>query len=710
MNAVRLAHRILGRTARISRQTNDHVAARLFPTYAVAERSPAVNARFGFLDQEFMQRLAEISPWHPGLIGRLAEMALQHRFDLLGSGPVTVFRGMECRGVEGIVFDPVPSPSPDSDGQWLSQVVNRSNLAEARRTWRCISDDYRPIDWQIDFKSGYRWSEKTWHANIRFGDIRGADVKVPWELARMQHLPLLALAAHYAGAGYLPGRPEVFAAEACNQMLDFIATNPPGFGVNWACAMDVAIRAANMIIARDMLVATGDELDGEFESIFAGSVLAHARHIARNLEWSPVFRGNHYLADLAGLLFSAVFLPSNAETDRWLSFAVAELQVELGYQFHPDGSNFEASVCYHRLSSEIVLWTLALLENLPEGKRGALGRPGRWPGPLPPPRSLEPSAAQPSAADGWRPVGQWCRDRLYGMSTFTRSVTRPDGLVAQFGDNDSGRFVILGPVEHFEAGGDPASPEWSLNHQSLIAGIDAYLGHGSSDAASLILAAFAGSPNYAVPTRRVPVSTDLGIGDHETWQHLYSMSQKAQEGSVWRTAYPADCNIRRDMKPGGSHAVGLLVLKSPGMFLAVRCGALGIHGLGAHDHCDQLAIELVLNGRTYARDPGSRNYTAFADVRNAYRSVRAHHAPRHLDKEPANLSLGAFDLRGGAVGECLYFGDQGFVGRHRGYGFDIYRLIQVCEESVVVIDFSPDGHAVSDPRPDNIEFSAGYGL
>lgn len=710
MNAVTLARKILGRAARICRQTSDHVAARLFPTYAVAEQSPLENARFGFLDPTFVQRLVEVSPWHPELIGRLAEMALEHRFDLLGSGPVNVFRGMECRGLEGVVFGAVPSPPPDRDGQWLSEVVNRSNVAEARRIWRCIRGDYRPIDWQLDFKSGYRWNERTWHANIRFGDVRGADVKVPWELSRMQHLPVLALAAHYAGASHLSSRPETFAAEARNQMLDFIATNPPGFGVNWACAMDVAIRAANMIIARDMLVATGAELDPEFESIFASGMLAHARHIARNLEWSPVFRGNHYLADITGLLFSAAFLPNNDETDSWLSFAAAELQVELGYQFHPDGSNFEASACYHRLSAEIVLWALALLENLPEGKRGALRRSGQWSGPLPPPRPLEPFVTQSSAGDGWSPVGQWCRDRLYGMSAFTRSLTRPDGLVAQFGDNDSGRFVTLGPVEHFEAGGDPSSPEWSLNHESLIAGIDAYLEHGSSDAASLILAAFAGVSNHAAHTRPAPVAKDPRIGDHETWQRFYSMSQKAQESSVWRTDYPASCNVCHDMTLGGSHAAGLLVLNSPGMFLAIRCGALGIHGLGAHDHCDQLAIELVLNGQTYARDPGSRNYTAFADIRNQYRSVKAHHAPRHLDKEPANLSLGPFDLRGGAVGECLYFGDLGFVGRHRGYGFDIYRLIQVCEDSVIVIDFSPDGHAVSDHRPDSIEFSAGYGL
>ena len=58
--------------------------------------------------------------------------------------------------------------------------------------------DYEPIDWQLDFKSGYRWSDWTWYRVIRCGNIRGADVKVPWELGRLQHLPQLALAATVA--------------------------------------------------------------------------------------------------------------------------------------------------------------------------------------------------------------------------------------------------------------------------------------------------------------------------------------------------------------------------------------------------------------------------------------------------------------------------------------------------------------------------------
>ena len=48
------------------------------------------------------------------------------------------------------------------------------------------------IDWHSDFKSGRRWPLR--HGSlltVSYGD--GSDVKVPWELSRFQHLPLLAV-------------------------------------------------------------------------------------------------------------------------------------------------------------------------------------------------------------------------------------------------------------------------------------------------------------------------------------------------------------------------------------------------------------------------------------------------------------------------------------------------------------------------------------
>ena len=127
-------------------------------------------------------------------IGGLAGHYLEHRFDLLGSGWVQVKYGMRCRGVEGHRYDGGSTLQADNEGNWLRNRINPPNLRHAQLVWRLIDAGYVPIDWQLDFKSGYRWHEDSWYLDIAYRNLLGVDVKVPWELARMQHLPQLAWA------------------------------------------------------------------------------------------------------------------------------------------------------------------------------------------------------------------------------------------------------------------------------------------------------------------------------------------------------------------------------------------------------------------------------------------------------------------------------------------------------------------------------------
>ncbi|MBU6445954.1 MAG: heparinase II/III family protein, partial [Verrucomicrobia bacterium] len=316
-----------------------------------------------------------LQPVDPSLLPREAILSgcaslFRHEFDLLGSGPVRV-----CRGVQ--------------------YSLNLSNQKESMRIAALLSPHYAPIDWHIDFKSGYRWREDTWSPKIQYGTHPGADVKVPWELSRMQHLSLLAW-------GYALERDAKYITEFQNQILDFIAANPPRYGVNWVCTMDVGIRIANWLFAYDLFRAYQAPFDPSFEEVFVRSVLEHGQHIMTHLEWDPYLRSNHYLANIAGLLFAAVYL----HHEEWLSFAMRELKAEALIQFHPDGSNFEASTSYHRLSTEMVVYSLAL--------------------------ALE-SGLQPAV------------ERLQKMGDFIRDITKPDGTIVQFGDNDSGRFLKIFP-------------------------------------------------------------------------------------------------------------------------------------------------------------------------------------------------------------------------------------------------------------------------
>ncbi|MBM3567037.1 MAG: heparinase, partial [Alphaproteobacteria bacterium] len=360
----------------------------------------------------------------------LADLHTKGLFDLLGSGWVAVRHGMSCAGVEGHAYPPAPAVTPDRAGAWLQGRINPANLAAAQAAWRLTGNHYTPIDWHLDFKSGFRWREDSWHGDIAYGRAPGADIKVPWELARMQHLSLFAAA--YAATGN-----ELYARAARDQILDFIAQNPPRFGVNWRCAMDVSIRAANWVVAWSLFKALGYSFDAAFEETLKQSLCDHGRYVVRHLEWYPEGRGNHYLADVAGLAFIATTLPPAPETDAWLAFAAQEIPAEIEHQFYPDGGNFEASVPYHRLSLEMAVFALALIAGLPEARRRQLGHadPGVFPARTPHPLRL------PLAPPNGKTFARVAR-----AAEFLRDLTKPGGAMAQIGDNDSGRFFKLHPV------------------------------------------------------------------------------------------------------------------------------------------------------------------------------------------------------------------------------------------------------------------------
>ena len=674
---------------------------------------------FSFVNVQFIKQLASQFPSYLELVRDQAENSMAHRFDLLGSGPVVVKHGMICQGLNGCSYGMPPLASSDRFEDCFVKMINKSNRLMAIEIWSLVDETYVPIDWQIDFKSGFRWSERTWYRDIRFGDLPGVDVKVPWELSRMQHLPTLALASCFATAGFVGFEtPDTYSREFRNQIIDFIATNPPRFGVNWVCTMDVAIRVANWLVAYDILVASGIQFDDDFNRLFAASVRAHARHISTNLEWSPIVRGNHYIANIVGLIFSSIYLPCDKETNSLLVFSIQELIFEVGYQFHHDGSNFEGSTCYHRLSAEMVTWASALSCNLTKPKRDVLRNPGRWKhhrlGKVKTKFRTATTGAQINNS-----LPEWFWKRLANMAIFTDAMTKPDGLVVQFGDNDSGRFIVLGSGEQLRAGNDTSSPLWSLDHGSLIAGIRAVVGcdlgtkQENPDPAALFLSGIRGDSRGSmikIDSMDSLRKNNYSNASETIWFDIMDRFAKTGVMSRFTSKFTAESSgLLKSVQHTRFPGMGVYLIKSNRIYLAIRCGEIGLAGLGGHAHCDQLGIELVIDGITHVRDPGTYIYTPLPDMRNMYRSARAHHVPRVANREPANLARGIFDLRDHPEGECMYFGPRGFIGRHIGYGSWVYRIVSLSDKEVVIYDFAEGKLAITDPTPERLPFSPGYG-
>jgi hypothetical protein len=670
-------------------------------------------------------------PWKDEITA-LAALYREHRFDLLGSGWVRVVHGMRCRGLEGIRYEPHSGVEADASGEWLSARLRSAHRGGARRVWALVDPGYQPIDWQLDFKSGYRWAESTWFRDVRFGGIPGVDVKVPWELARMQHLPVLAWAHALARGGAAGLEPAgVYAREFRNQVLDFIATNPPRFGVNWVTAMDVGIRAANWLAAYDLFRAHGAVFDAAFEVEFARSIHAHGAHVAANLEWLPELRGNHYLADVVSLLFVAAYLPRSAATDAWLAFAVQELLVEVEQQFTTDGANFEASTSYHRLSAEMVVYGTALVLGLPAEKRAALRDYDAGVLRTTPPLRPAPSPLVVDAEEeGGVSFPTAYVERLARMAEFTVHMTKPCGRVAQVGDNDSGRFLKLRPVHrritvarareryanlHDYHDLPDRAIYWDedhLDHRHLVAAVAGLLDRED-------FAAFAGAhvetallhslASLSGCRTRVPGvrwgAAGARVGTAETWHSVREKLASTSGAGAVRAFYELPVGALERLDLCAYPDFGLYLFRSLGLYLAVRCGDVGQRGFGGHAHNDQLMLELTIAGRDRIRDPGTYVYTPLPASRDAYRSAAAHAAPRVAGREPGRLDLGLFRLGGEGRGTCLYFGARGFIGMHTGYGEPVYRVIELHDEGISVNDYGPGITAAGTSPP----FSPGYG-
>ena len=545
----------------------------------------------------------DLSNIDPDVAKYLSKMYLEHKFDLLGSGWVKNSYDSVALGLESYKYDMnVAAPASAPEG-------------------------YEPIDWQKDFKSGFRWSEKKWYKDQRIAHKPGSDIKVPWELARLQHLPQLAI---FAMAD--TSLKEQNLKEFKNQILDFIRNNPPRMGVNWTCTMDVGIRVANMLAAYDMFCQMDEDgiLDADFKQTFSNSVYEHALHIVNNLEYSPHLTSNHYLSDIAGLLQACAYLSGGGETDAGLAFAVQEIISEMKKEFYEDGGNFESSTSYHRLSGELMAYSAALILGLKSEKISSLQNYDAklW---RKKPKLLSPNEQEFKITNGQIALSQWFVDRLYKIGRFTADITKPNGEVPQFGDNDSGRFFKFSPngeflsneqavrkylnLSGFEGDDEPFWEENILNHSTLISCMDGIFDNeifknGICFERSFVRSLAGRTLQVSDKTYKSLIASGVKFGK---LPHRKSMEFKIPNSQEIKNIFYPDS--------------GIFIFKSRKFYLAICATPLGQNGYGGHTHNDKLGYELWIDGLDIARDPGTYLYTPIPSRRNGFRSVKAHNAP-----------------------------------------------------------------------------------
>ncbi len=255
------------------------------------------------------------------------------------------------------------------------------------------------IAWRADPISGKEWPA-SFHTRIDIfsGNAGIGDVKYVWELNRHQFLAVL-------GKAYLLTGDEKYAAAGLEMMEDWVRENPYKIGINWASALEVAIRSLSWCWAC-ALFQDAKEFGPARRRTLLDSLYQHGGYIEEHLSFffSPY---NHLIGEATALLVLGGLLPQLRPAERWKEKGWAILEAEMPRQFHPDGGTVEQATGYHHFTLGFYLQAFLLRRRL--------------------------GLAVPSGVGALLEKG----------FEFSMQMMRPDGMVPMIGDGDEGKAIDL---------------------------------------------------------------------------------------------------------------------------------------------------------------------------------------------------------------------------------------------------------------------------
>jgi hypothetical protein len=273
------------------------------------------------------------------------------------------------------------------------------------------------IPWHCDIKcSRKQWGSEYWnkpplrfYQRIKIEESSTVekeyhpDIKVPWELSRLQHLFVLGRAYRRTLIIKDYERASRYSSAFVSHVQSWIANNPYLLGVNWVCPMEVAIRAVNLVWAFH-LFKIDKTIPLEFWEKLVCCLYDHFHYLEYNRETSDK-PNNHYIADLVGTLYLSVFFKDIKYFDKQRLEVLDEIVRIAQLNIQSDGTNYEGSTHYHKLVTEMFDHVVLLC-------------------------SVEGLKVPPAFIT-----------MLGKMKAFLQDCTDLSGTLTQVGDNDGGKFV-----------------------------------------------------------------------------------------------------------------------------------------------------------------------------------------------------------------------------------------------------------------------------
>jgi hypothetical protein len=307
------------------------------------------------------------------------------------------------RGEPRLRFRPVPYYQPvlSELGDGAKPVVSFADLICAGRFpfmgYETAELGFPPR-WNVDFVSGFEWEQIPASRVTPVVRHNGSDVKVPWELSRLQYLPVLAKA-------HLLTRDSKYREAAKDLFSDWHAKNPVGMGVNWTLAMETALRGMSLCFLLSLMQPLRPD-EEEWGRKVTESIWQHLLYTESCLEFSHLLRSNHYLGNIVGLHCMATFLDCPG-MERRRKYYQRRVEQEILRQVYEDGGDYEASFSYHVLVLQMFTSSYLLIR-----------------------------------ADRSTPMPAFVA-RLHAMYGYLVELADNNGCVAHVGDSDDGRVELL---------------------------------------------------------------------------------------------------------------------------------------------------------------------------------------------------------------------------------------------------------------------------
>lgn len=285
-------------------------------------------------------------------------------------------------------------------GEVEETISKADDICDHKFNWLCPNAPVfsGKIQWHSNFEDDRIWPMDNYIDLDYSGEKRPGDVRQVWELNRHQYFVTL-------GKAYVLTGNEKYSKEFVDQLTDWIETNPVPYGINWLHSQETALRMQSWIWSyyffRNSALFTK-----ELKLLFFKMIYKHAEYTYWHLSRNPVTH-NHLISEICGLIIFCFLFPEFKNSEKWFNEMMRIYNREIEKQIWEDGPSGELSTNYHLFVLDSLLIVKALLN-----KNGI---------------------SLPLKTD----------NRIEKMIEYSMFMTRPDGTIPKFGDNDSGRAYRL---------------------------------------------------------------------------------------------------------------------------------------------------------------------------------------------------------------------------------------------------------------------------